>query len=326
MASDAHRAPHEPEPGQQRSFDGRWWWMASREQGTVASEPAAPAGAVSEPDLPRRETGSISHGARCPTPAWFRVKCVDHESVRYVRLRCKSRLCPVCGPIGRQEIADRLAYGVRWYERKEQYTSWLVLTFPQDVSKEQATRRVARFMSSLRSISYERLEYAATYELTQAGRLHVNLLISPWTFVPHSVLYRLWGARISVTLVRDTLAAARDSAKALSPESLGAYLGKLDQSLPPEWGRRVSFSQGWPRRPERDGVELPAVWQAIFGPARESVGDWAGDGILIEVAPDIFAFKHALSEAGSCDCFDALCGGAEAAVARPPPSEGALVG
>ena len=40
-----------------------------------------------------------------------------------------------------------------------------------------------------------------------------------------------------------------ETTKAYTPESLGGYLIKLEQSVPEEWGRRVSYSRGWPKVP-----------------------------------------------------------------------------
>ena len=92
------------------------------------------------------------------------------------------------------------------------------------------------------------MQYAATYELTKAGRIHINLIAGPWEFIPQRTLEQIWGARLWVERVKNDAAIARESAKSYSPEALGGYLAKLEQAV--SYGRRCSFSKGWPKLPK----------------------------------------------------------------------------
>jgi len=163
---------------------------------------------------------------------------------------CKKRTCAVCGPKGRYEIAKRIAYGVRQHWP----CSWQILTFDTEEAEEcewkrKAVRKLSKYVAWLRK-QQPGLQYAATYELTQRGRLHINLIIGPWRYIPQRLLQKRWGAQMWVERVKDSESIGRETAASYSPESLGKYLAKLEQSVPEEWGRRVSFSKGWPKLPK----------------------------------------------------------------------------
>jgi len=184
----------------------------------------------------------------CPNPRLVLGEC-GHGQQRMVLKRCKSRGCEYCGPLGRYQIAQRIAFGVR----KFWPCSWHILTFVTEAAEESqwkpvAVRKLADYVSWLREkMGMPNLEYAATYELTQAGRLHINLIAGPWTYIPQHVLQKRWGARMWVNRIRDDGSMGKEAAKSYSPEALGSYLSKLEQSVPREWGRRVSYSKGWPK-------------------------------------------------------------------------------
>lgn len=103
------------------------------------------------------------------------------------------------------------------------------------------------------------LHYVTTFELTQRGRLHINLIMWPWVEIPKVELAEVWGAFVSVAWVKDDGAVAAEAAKAYSPESLGTYLIKLEQSVGANWGRRVAFSQDWPKLPPEPEVVRAGV-------------------------------------------------------------------
>jgi len=185
-----------------------------------------------------------------------------------------------------------------------------VLTFATESAEEsewkpKATKKMRGFIDWLRKQKgMPDLQYAATYELTQRGRLHINLVVGPWKEIPQAELQKRWGAILSVEWVRDEQKIGRETAAAYSPESLGKYLAKLKQSVPEEWGRRVSFSQKWPKLPkgaERKGSitwvhewELKPSEMAVFEFEKERgwwheirVGEWCS-----------------ALHPSSCDCFD----------------------
>jgi len=158
------------------------------------------------------------------------------------------------------------------------------------------------------------LEYVATYELTERGRLHINLVLGPWLAIPQKELQEKWGARVWVQWVKDEEAIGRETAKSYSPESLSGYLSKLEQSVPEEWGRRVSFSNGWPKVPrmKRKGniswrceFEIEPVEMAQFE-IEMNAGWWK------EVLPGEW---QGLLHPHDCDCFELV-----AKPQRGPPS------
>jgi len=272
----------------------------------------------------------------CPDSRWVRGTCDEHGQERWVLAPCKRRTCEVCGPAGRYRIAKRIAWGVRqmpcrdcghavdgcWAhgERKgvpfcickgmRLSAAWMVLTFANEFAensdwKPTAVKKLGKFVTWLREKKgMPGLQYVATYELTQRGRLHINLVLGPWKEIPQGELQRRWGARVSVAWVRDDNAIGRETAKAYSPESLGKYLAKLKQSVPEDWGRRVSYSKQWPKLPDgckRLGViswaqewKLKSSELAAFEFAKER-GWWqevrVGEWVSVLSPP-------------SCDCFD----------------------
>jgi len=248
----------------------------------------------------------------CPNPRLVHGECVNHGQQRMVLKRCKSRGCEYCGPLGRYQIAQRIAFGVRQYWP----CAWHVLTFGTEEAegpgwKSVAGRKLEKYVAWLREL-IPGLEYAATYELTQRGRLHINLIIGPWKYIPQRVLQKRWGARVWVYRIRDDGTIGKEAAKSYSPEALGSYLSKLEQAVPSAWGRRVSYSKGWPkltadplvRKGEinwRHEWELEPHVIASFEHSR-GLGWWkpvyfGGGGCLLREWMNLLA-PH------SCDCFD----------------------
>jgi len=201
----------------------------------------------------------------CPNPNWARGVCDEHGNIRHRERPCNRRDCEVCGPVGRLRIARRIAWGVRLYGA--QNCAWITLTFDTEMAEEswwkpKATRRVANLVRWFRQKrGMPGLNYTATYEVTKRGRLHINLIVGghpvnggSWKYVPQKLIQERWGARVWVSRVLDTseFALGVEVAKAYSPEGLASYLSKLEQAVPAEWGRRVSFSKGWPKLPVED--------------------------------------------------------------------------
>jgi len=105
-----------------------------------------------------------------------------------------------------------------------------------------------------------------------------------------------------VSRVLDTseFALGVEVAKAYSPESLASYLSKLEQSVPAEWGRRVSFSRDWPRLPSEVNELVGVIhWSPITD--AEGWGERRDRGGGVELRPGVWAVG---SVKPSCDCFD----------------------
>jgi len=250
----------------------------------------------------------------CPNATWFRGKCRPHSTVRFRHFPCCRRDCGPCGELGRWHIAERIAYGVRHFGVEK--CAWLVLTFDTEVAEEswwkrEGNRRKNAFVKWLRDKKgMPDLEYACTFELTKRGRLHLNLIVANWVYVDQRVLEARWGARVWVERVKNE-GVAVEVAKAQNPEGLAGYLSKLEQAVPQEWGRRVSFSKGWPHVP-------------VEGPSRVGKIDWlpatAAEVARLEyeqrlgVAREVTSVEWSLEPADRCGCF-------QVADSRGPPVE-----
>jgi len=262
-----------------------------------------------------RPTGVAWGGHKdCPDPRLVFGECEGHGQQRFVLKRCKRRDCEYCGALGRYRIAQRIALGVR----KNWPCSWQVLTFNTEDAeaaewKPKAVDMLRDYVAWLREkMGMPNLQYAATYELTRAGRLHINLIAGPWTYIPQEVLQARWGAQMWVKRIRDdgSGSVGKEAAKSYSPEALGSYLSKLEQVVPAEWGRRVSYSKGWPKLDsepwERKGEikwrhewELEPGLMASFEHSR-SLGWWREESALGECL--LTEWVNLLAP-HSCDCF-----------------------
>lgn len=237
---------------------------------------------------------------RCPFPRWIRGECDDHGSKRWLTVGCKARDCASCGSAGRRRIAERLAWGCRTFMERGIRVGWLVLTYRRDTSKNEAVRDLGAFIRRLRK-RHGRFEYAATYELTKAGRLHINLLIPGWTYIRKRTLDRLWGqGHTWVEIVRTDQTIGKELAADYSPEALGGYLAKLYQAVPRNWKRRVSYSRGWPKLPDPAKV-TGVTWTP--DPSVLNCESEVRQGLLFEVSPNLFRPRLG---SGVCECFDPL--------------------
>lgn len=302
-------------------------------EGLVSSAPAASLVPATD-NSPRTPPEPLKF---CPDAIWTNGICLEHGQLRWVLMPCHRRTCEVCGPIGRYQIAKRICWGIRQspcrdcgHKQDECFAhgayhrnimcpckgyrlsaAFLVLTFKESQAenpdwKPKASKRLEKFVSWLRKKKgMPDLQYVATYELTERGRLHINLIPISWKEVPQAELQARWGARVTVSWVRDDKAVARETAKSYSPESLSSYMGKLKQSVPEEWGRRVSYSRKWPKLPKvckRLGEilwvhewEIKSSALAIF--EYEKSAGW-----YTEVA--IGEWVSLLRPPPKCDCFD----------------------
>lgn len=273
--------------------------------GRASSEP--PAGGVERHDLVRHghnSSGELGRLTGCPDSVWIRAVCREHLNVRYVRVRCKRRDCDYCGVIGRWQIAERISWGVQHYQDRGDYVAWLVLTFARDVPKATAVRQLAGMVKKIR-VRSPGAQYAATYELTERGRLHINLVVAPWVWVDVREVQRWWGARLSLRIVWDATSLGLETAKPFGAVNLGEYLCKLDQGVPLGWGRRVSFSRAWPKH-ELQLERIPGLVWTHVGPAAADVVRWGWEtGRLVAVDVRVFAWSTQVADP-LCSCFSSL--------------------
>lgn len=250
----------------------------------------------------------------CPHSTWIPGSCTNHGSVRWSLKPCKRRTCPVCGPRRRREHAERIAWGVRsgMMIEDKQY-AWLVLTFSEPWAvepqfKSEAVRRMGAFIKWLRQQGMPDMQYVSTFELTTADkRLHINLVCGDWKWIPHWKLRARWGARVSVEYVKDE---AGDIGAELtanySPEGLGGYLSKLEQMVPEEWGRHVSFSQGWPstpttHKPERVGE---VEWTFPTVDRLQGLSLAFEQGLMVVTSEGEYGFQSQIDRIPECHCWE----------------------
>lgn len=189
---------------------------------------------------------------RCKNSVWIQGKC-EHGSTRWYQVPCKKRGCPVCGQIRRKRIARRIAHGII---EKGDNAAWFVGTFNRDIKKNSANKIVAKFVRWLRKYTGKRIEYASTWELHESGRLHVNLVLSPWTYINQRYLSKRWerfgGGRV-VWIKRVTSKIGLEMAKVTPVWKCANYFAKFEQMVLE--GRGACYSKGWPKLKDSGQVE-----------------------------------------------------------------------
>jgi len=238
----------------------------------------------------------------CPAAGMMKGRC-KHGTVRWVFLPCKRRGCPVCGERRKKRIAARIRYGIEQLGG-DYGAAWFVGTFDRDIEKKEAVRVVGKMVRWIRKQAGVQIEYACTWELTERGRLHVNLILAPWAYVPQSVLSEAWqrfggGKRVWIQRVGANI--GNETAKA-GRTKISNYVAKWDQMV--QTGRGVTYSKGWPKMPESETMhrhgDIDWYWVGCLEP---EYSQFEGEYKLRywrEVSPGEFAF--AFGE--DCDCFD----------------------
>lgn len=186
---------------------------------------------------------------RCPHGIWLQGTC-EHGTARWLRLPCKRRGCEVCGAERRKRIAWRIANGIDHFGS----CAWFVGTFARDIGKGEAVKVQAKFIRWLRGYLGYVVEYAATWETTKRGRLHVNIVFGPWKYVPQGLLsekwYRFGGGRV-VWIERVGGGVGQELAK--SKWKVANYFAKNEQMVTD--GHAACYSEGWPKLIEPQKVE-----------------------------------------------------------------------
>lgn len=251
-----------------------------------------------------------------------------HGAVRWILAPCGARECAYCGPRGRDKIAKRIVDGVKAMWTLKRRVTWLVLTFDRDVEKKAAVRHLGHYMRWLRAELKRNgvtddVDYAATYEKQESGRLHINVLVSPWTYIAQRRLCDAWcreikfvatesnrgyqGASVYVkAITADARRIGAEMAKqvdddAPTPKDLGRYLSKFDQSVTED--RRVSFSRGWPRcdeyEPERVGDitwDRASQYDVDLFETERKLGEWV-------MCQGEYSRARHLPSSEKCECF-----------------------
>ncbi len=297
----------------------------------------------------------------CPNSGLISGGCV-HGSVRWIRVPCKRRDCPVCGVHRKRKIAWRIAYGIETLG-SDLGAAWITGTWANDVPKREATKTVAKFLRWLREghgqykevkrrriASFERrngrkptreekrdigrrvrqslhrdMEYASTWEQQRRGVLHVNLILTPWKYIPKAQLQKAWqrfgGGNIWVKRVGCEVGveAAKVNGQPMtiaeSRQQIANYVAKWDQMV--QSGRGVCYSRGWPGLPvEPTGIRRGDIyWSWIHGISIEARMFWYGQqaGEWREVAPGEYGRTHG----EKCHCFDRVA--QREVIQRDPP-------
>lgn len=231
----------------------------------------------------------------CPNySGWLRGRC-EHGNERWIRLSCKRRDCPVCGQVRKRRIAGRVAHGLRTLGDG----AWFVGTFDYDIPKAEAVKVQNKFIQWLRRDLGMPVQYAATWELTKEGRLHLNLVISPWNYISQRRLSSQWlalGGGFVVWIERVTSNIAYEVTK------LGNYMAKFEQQV--QTGRGITYSQGWPRIPDDPTKRLGHIDWVWLSPSFNEAEIFEAEidqGVWSEIYPAEYSL---CGEHEACSCFE----------------------
>lgn len=241
---------------------------------------------------------------RCPHMVYIRGICKDHGEMRWLCMPCKSRSCSVCGPKRRERIALRIDKGVS--ELSGEFgAGWFIGTWDRDVGKREAGRVLDSFIRwirrQLRKRVTGRVEYAATWEKQENGRLHVNVILAPWSYISQRRLSIAWrkfggGPVCYIELVRRDI-----GSEAAKSSPLAEYLGKLDQMVVE--GRGVSYSRGWPKLHDTDKVgRMGEIRWRRLNRSDSEIDDFELDRSAC-AWKEVYSGEFAREAGEKCDCF-----------------------
>lgn len=232
-------------------------------------------------------------------------------------MSCKRRGCEVCREMRRLNIAARVSYGLERLggEGKQGGGAWQVLTFDRAIDKRTQNRISNQFIQWLKRymkrVHNLDIEWVKVWERHRSGRLHLNLLISPWRYIPQGLLARKWhtlGGGLTTWVER--VGRGSGAVARASRYKVGLYFGKYDQMVLA--GKGFTYSKGWPRIPvdhhRRCGV---IKWSYVGNVSVEGILHWYETelGNWVEVA----AGEYAEPGAPKCGCFEFLPSAASSA-------------
>ena len=259
----------------------------------------------------------------CPFSRPVSGEC-QHRTVRWVMVPCRRRVCPVCGPARLAKVAARISHGLD-SGGDPVPAAYFIGTWGKDVSKPQAVRTQQKFIRWLRRDLGVPLEYAAVWEVTRRGRLHINLVMTGWRYVPQRILARKWqrfgGGRVAwIESVGPSVAGE----VAKPNRELAAYLGKLEQIV--LTGRAVNFSRRWPKLPKPEPIPREGVirWRMS---SRDDV-DFIGFGVQLTLGYWLGADQDGewKRPRERCACFHLVPNPApDTPIPEPPSSQPALL-
>jgi len=259
-------------------------------------------GGASVPSLVRQgitQPNEYEKSEICPNAGWLEGRC-EHNEVRWVKLFCKRRGCPVCGKLRRRLIAWRVSYGLEVLGDG----GWFVGTWAADVGKVEAVKNQNKFVRWLRKRLGYRVEYAAVWEVTKAGRLHLNLVLAPWAYIPQSELSAAWqrfGGGKVVWIERVGYGVGKEVAKL--NEKLGNYMAKFEQAV--EEGRGINYSRGWPKLPDNPMKRKGKISWRWVGNLTPEAAIFEGE-LKVGYWREVFPGEYAFSCGERCDCFDVM--------------------
>jgi len=234
----------------------------------------------------------------CPQAAgWLRGTC-EHGNERWIHLSCKRRDCPVCGEIRKRKISWRIEYGLQVLGNG----AWFVGTWDWDIPKDEAIKTQNKFIQWLRRDQGIRVEYAATWELTKNGRLHLNLILAPWLYINQRKLSEKWvnfGGGFVVWIEKVEGGISTEVTKLRY--KLGNYMAKFEQQV--RTGRGINYSRNWPRPPDDPTHRIGRITWVWLSPSYDDSEIFESElerGIWAEILPGEYSL---CGEPELCDCF-----------------------
>jgi len=242
----------------------------------------------------------------CPHGGWLKGICKEHLTERWIKMSCKCRTCEVCGQERKEKIAWRISRGIGVLGG-EDGAGWHVLTFDKQVVKAEAVRISNQYIQWLtrycRRVYSMVIEWAKVWEIHKSGRLHLNLIVSPWRFVKQTVLARKWhdlGGGSVMWIERVGCGIGNEAAKA--SYRIGKYFAKYDQMV--LTGRGVSYSKGFPQLPH--DAKVPRRGEIDW----QFVGSYSAEGILHWYETELGHWEELTMgeyrsfDGEKCDCFE----------------------
>jgi len=271
--------------------------------------PEPPPHQLDTPSPPSLEGEGITHevplSSYCPYGRWILAVCTLHGNRRWIYAPCKKRNCRVCGVKRRHRVAWRIAHGLETLTGDDG-GGWFMGTWAYNVDKATAVKAVTRFVAWLRRTHVPEMQYACTWELTQKGRLHVNLVMAPWNYLHHSAIGEAWqrlGAGKVVWIKRVGAGIGQEAAK--SREKCGNYFSKWEQMVPTR--KAATYSKDWPKLPETPFPERIGeikYYHERFLPSGENPPAVFPDDYAIRLWHQPRLFEFCDPEEPWCNCFN----------------------